>query len=150
MTDVDRITGIIVDEAYRLHTRIGPGLLESVYESLLAKMISERGLRVEKQKQISFQIDGIHFDDGFRVDLLVENCVIVELKAVEKLAPVHSRQLLTYLRLMELSVGLLINFGAPRLNDGLKRIVNHYRPGPSRSRGSPRPLSFPPRPPRDT
>jgi iron complex transport system substrate-binding protein len=150
MLDLEHVTGIIVDEAYRLHTRIGPGLLENVYETLLARMLTERGLHVEKQKEISFQIDGIRFENGFRVDLLVENRVVLELKAVEKLAPVHSRQLLTYLRLMELPVGLLINFGAARLNDGLQRVVNHYRPAKTASSSSPRPLAFPPRPPRDT
>ena len=149
MAEIDHLTGAIVDEAYRLHTRIGPGLLETVYESLLARMLAERGFRVERQKPVAFQIDGVRFDEGFRADLLVEDLVIVELKAVEKLAPVHSRQLLTYLRLMELPVGLLINFGAARLNDGLKRVVNHYRPARVAAGSSPRPLSFPPRPPRE-
>jgi iron complex transport system substrate-binding protein len=125
---MDTLTGLIIDTAYRLHTRIGPGLLENVYEALLAKMLAEQGLRIERQKPVSFSIDGVRFNDGFRVDLLVEECVVIELKAVEKLAPVHSKQLLTYLRLMDLRVGLLINFNEARLKDGLHRIVNRYEP----------------------
>lgn len=131
MRDVDQITGEIVDAAYQTHTRLGPGLLESVYEAVLARALEERGLVVERQKSISLEIDGMHFDEGFRADLLVEERVLVELKSIEKLAPIHSKQVLTYLRLLGLSVGLLINFGALRLNDGLHRIVNSYQPTPS-------------------
>jgi GxxExxY protein len=130
MRDIDEITGEIVDASYWLHTRLGPGLLESVYEAVLARALEERGLVVERQKSISLEIDGMHFDEGFRADLLVEERVLVELKSVEKLVPVHSKQVLTYLRLLELPVGLLINFGALRLKDGLHRIVNSYRPPP--------------------
>lgn len=129
MAEQDEVTGVIVDAAYRLHTRIGPGLVENVYEALLARMLTEHGLQVERQKPVSFAIDGVHFRDGFRVDLLVEQRVIVELKAIDKLAPVHSRQLLGYLRLMDLRVGLLINFGELSLKNGLRRVVNRYRPG---------------------
>lgn len=128
MPERDELTGLIVDAAYRLHKRLGPGLLENVYEALLEKLLIERGLRVERQKPVSFVIDGLEFKDGFRVDLLVEGRVLVELKAINKLAPVHARQLLGYLRLMNLEVGLLINFGEPRLKDGLHRVVNRYRP----------------------
>jgi GxxExxY protein len=103
--------------------------MENVYEALLARMLTERGLQVERQKAVCFAIDGVHFKDGFRVDLLVEKCVVVELKAIDKLAPVHSRQLLGYLRLMDLRVGLLINFGEVSLKNGLHRVVNRYRPG---------------------
>lgn len=125
----DEVTGIIVDAAYRLHTRIGPGLLENVYEAILAKMLTERGLEVERQKPVSFAIDGVRFQEGFRVDLLVERRIVLEIKAIQKLAPVHSKQLLSYLRLMDLQVGLLINFGEERLKDGLHRVVNGYRSG---------------------
>lgn len=131
MRDIDQITGEIVDASYQTHTRLGPGLLESVYEAVLARALEERGLVVERQKSISLEIDGMHFDEGFRADLLVEGQVLVELKSIEKLAPIHSKQVLTYLRLLGLSVGLLINFGALRLNDGLHRIVNSYQPTPS-------------------
>jgi GxxExxY protein len=121
---LDDITGEIVDAAFMLHTGLGPGLLESVYETVLARELLRRGLQVERQKPVSFHYDGLDFNDGFRVDLMVESRVIVEIKSVEKLAPVHSKQLLTYLRLLNLPVGLLINFGAPTLKDGLHRIVN--------------------------
>ena len=121
---LDDITGAIVDASIRIHMDLGPGLLESVYESVLARALEKRGFLVERQKNISFEYDGMLFEEGFRVDLLVEHQVIVELKSVEKLAPVHSKQLLTYLRLMNLPVGLLINFGEAMLKDGLHRIVN--------------------------
>ncbi|HEU4455345.1 MAG TPA: GxxExxY protein, partial [Longimicrobium sp.] len=119
MRDVNVITGEIVDAAYRLHTRLGPGLLESVYEAVLARALEQRGLTVERQKPISFEIDGMRFEEAFRADLLVDGRVLVELKSVEKLAPVHSKQVLTYVTLLKLPVGLLINFGAARLNEGL-------------------------------
>jgi iron complex transport system substrate-binding protein len=124
MKEIDDITGEIVDTALKVHQGLGPGLLESVYESVLAKALEKRGLSVERQQPISFVFDDIPFDEGFRVDLLVDDRVVVELKSVEKLAPVHSKQLLTYLRLMNLPVGLLLNFGASTLKEGLHRIVN--------------------------
>ncbi|MFA6972138.1 MAG: GxxExxY protein [Gallionella sp.] len=123
--DLDDITDAIVDAAIKIHIDLGPGLLESVYEAVLAKALQKRGFEVERQKIIQFEYDGILFDEGFRVDLLVAGRVIVELKSVEKLAPVHSKQLLTYLRLMNLHVGLLINFGAATLKEGLHRMVNN-------------------------
>lgn len=129
--DVDDITGNIVDAAYKLHVGLGPGLLESVYEVVLDRELQRRGLRVERQKLVSFEFDGMRFDEGLRLDLLVESTVIVELKSVERLAPVHSKQVLTYLRLLNLPVGLLINFGAATLKEGLHRIVNNYSPSPS-------------------
>ena len=125
MKELDDITGAIVDSALKIHMDLGPGLLESVYEAVLARALEKRGLRVERQKSIRFEYDGMVFEEGFRIDLLVEERVIVELKSVEKLAPVHSKQLLTYLRLMHLPVGLLINFGAATLKEGLHRIVNN-------------------------
>jgi GxxExxY protein len=125
----EAITGTIVDAAYRLHTRLGPGLLESVYETVFARMLEEAGLHVERQSPVTFEFDGIRFDEACRVDLLVEKQVVVELKALEKLAPVHSRQILTYLRLLDLPVGLLINFGAARLNEGLHRVLNSRASG---------------------
>ncbi len=124
--DDDAISGLIVDASVRLHKDLGPGLLESVYETLLAHRLRARGLMVERQKTIAFEFDGVLFDDGYRVDLLVDGRVIVELKSVEQLAPVHAKQLLTYLRLMNLRVGLLVNFGAPVMKDGIKRLVNGY------------------------
>ena len=129
--DIYEITGEIVDAAHKLHTRLGPGLLESVYEAVLARQLERRGLCVERQKPVSFELDGMHFDEGFRVDLLVEGRVVVELKSVETLAPVHSKQLLTYLKPLDLQVGLLINFGAATLKEGLHRVVNNYTPSAS-------------------
>lgn len=128
MRDIDETTGEIVDASFRIHTRLGPGLLESVYEAVLARSLEQRGLSVERQKAVALEFDGLTFDEGFRVDLLVDGRVVVELKSVEKLAPVHSKQVLTYLRLMDLRVGLLVNFGAPTLKEGIRRIVNAYVP----------------------
>jgi GxxExxY protein len=129
MSEINIITGKIVDAAYHLHSRLGPGLLESVYESVLARTLEQKGLKVERQKPVSFEFDGMRFEEGFRADLLIEGTVIVELKSVEKLALVHHKQVLTYLRLLDLPVGLLINFGAPLLKNGVHRIVNARAPG---------------------
>ncbi len=123
--ELDDITSSIIDTSMKIHTKLGPGLLESVYEVVLAKSLVERGMAVERQKPVTFSFEGLVFEEGFRVDLLVENQVIVELKSVEKLAPIHSKQLLTYLRLMNLPVGLLINFGTATLKEGLHRVVNN-------------------------
>lgn len=131
MRKTNDTTAEIVDAAYAIHTGIGPGVLESVYETLLERELVRRGLTVERQKSVSFEYDGVRFEDGFRVDLLVENQVIVELKCVERIAPVHPKQVLTYLRLMKLPVGLLLNFGAPTLKEGIKRIANGLAPEPS-------------------
>jgi len=125
MKEIDDITGAVVDAEVNIHKELGPGLLESVYEAVLARVLERRGFQVERQKPVRFEYDGMIFDDGFRTDLLIESRVVVELKSVETLAPVHSKQLLTYLRLMHLSVGLLINFGAATLKEGLHRIVNN-------------------------
>ncbi len=132
--DIDEISGAVVDAAVKLHMRVGPGLLETVYESLLAQDLRCRGLRVARHQRVSFEIDGLKFDRILRIDLLVEDAVVVELKSVEKLPPVFPKQVLTYLRLMGLQVGLLLNFGAPTMKEGLHRIVNGY--SPQRLRGS--------------
>lgn len=121
---VNDITGAIVDAALQIHRDLGPGLLESVYEAVLAKKLEVRGLRVERQKILRFEYDGMVFEEGFRMDLLVEDQVVVELKSVEQAAPVHKKQLLTYLKLAKKPVGLLINFGAATLKEGLTRIIN--------------------------
>jgi GxxExxY protein len=128
---LDEITGSIVDTCVKLHTGLGPGLLESIYETVLARDLERRGLRVEKQKQISFEYDGLQFNDALRVDIIVESLVVVEIKSVERLSPVHPKQLLTYLRLLKLPVGLLVNFGAPSMKEGLQRIVNGLAPSAS-------------------
>ena len=129
--ELDEITGAIIEEAIKIHRELGPGLLESVYEVVLARALQRRGLRVVTQKPISFEYDGMFFEEGFRADLLVEEVVVVELKSIEKLNPVHGKQLLTYLRLMNLHVGLLINFGEATLKDGLHRVVNNLTPSAS-------------------
>ena len=124
MQSADEITGDIVDTALKIHKAVGPGLLESVYEIVLTRSLERRGYYVERQKVVQFEYDGIIFKEGLRVDLLVEGRIVVELKSVEHLAPVHGKQLLTYLRLLQLPVGLLINFGAATLKEGLRRVVN--------------------------
>ena len=130
--ELDDVTGAVVDEAIRIHRRPGPGLLESVYERLLENRLRRRGLSVESQLGIDFTYDGIDFKDGFRIDLLVENCVILEVKSLERgLAPVHAKQLLTYLRLTDLQVGLLLNFGCATMKEGIKRVVNDLPPSDS-------------------
>jgi GxxExxY protein len=135
LVERDDITGAIVDSAIRIHRNAGPGLLESLYEALLACELRRRGLHVERQRLIRVSYDGIAIEDAFRADLLVEQCVIVEIKSVERAVPVHTKQLLTYLRLTNLRVGMLVNFGAERMKDGIERVVNNYTPaGSSRLR----------------
>jgi len=114
----------IVDAAFRIHTRMGPGLLESVYDTILAYELDRRGLRTVRQQPIPVIYDSVRVDTGFRADLIVEDKVIVEVKSVELLAAVHGKQLLTYLRLADKRLGLLINFHVPLIKDGIRRIVN--------------------------
>lgn len=124
MRDLDDITGGIIDTSIRIHRDLGPGLLETVYATVLSRALGNRGFQVERHMLIRFEYEGMVFEQGLRADLLVEDQVIVELKSVEHLAPVHSKQLLTYLKLTNKPVGLLINFGAVTLREGLHRIVN--------------------------
>ena len=118
------IAKAIVDAAFKTHRGMGPGLLESVYEAVLAHEIEKAGLAVERQKAIPIQYEGLAFEEGFRADLMVGGSVIVELKSVEKISPVHKKQLLTYLRLADKRLGLLINFGANMIKEGIFRVVN--------------------------
>ena len=129
--ELDDITGAVVEEAIRIHRDLGPGLLESVYERLLGSALQRRGLRVEHQRAIDFLYEGVEFEDGFRLDLLVEERVIIEVKSLDRLAPVHTRQLLTYLRLTNLRIGLLLNFGGGTMKEGIKRIVKDLPPSAS-------------------
>ncbi|MGA8656711.1 MAG: GxxExxY protein [Chthoniobacterales bacterium] len=115
----------ILDFAFEIHTELGPGLLETVYEVVLGHELRKIGLNVERQKPIAITYRGIHFDEGFRADLIVENKVIVELKSIEALLPVHAKQLLTQLRLTNMRLGYLINFGEAHLKHGIKRLANH-------------------------
>ena len=126
--ELDAITGAIVDASVRIHRRFGPGLLESVYEAILTCDLRQRGFRVDRQRVITYSYNGLDIEDAFRADLLVEECVIVEVKSLEHVVPVHSKQLLTYLRLTNLRVGLLLNFGAEVMKDGIDRVVNNYSP----------------------
>ncbi|GAX43207.1 hypothetical protein NIES4075_42190 [Tolypothrix sp. NIES-4075] len=114
----------IVDVAYKIHTTLGPGLLESVYQAVLEYELRKRGLRVEVDQPIPVVYEGVHLEVGFRADLIVENKVIVELKSVESVHPVHKKQLLTYLRVANKRLGLLINFGAFLIKDRISRVVN--------------------------
>ena len=126
--DVDRVSGMVVDAAIKVHRTLGPGLLESVYESVLEEELRRRLASVERQKSVPLRYEGRVLEDAFRVDLLVDGQVVVEVKAIEQLAPVHYRQVLTYLKLLDLRVGLLLNFGAATMREGLHRIVNGYAP----------------------
>jgi len=120
----------ILDGAFVVHTKLGPGLLESVYEVVLAYELYKRGLTAERQKPMPILYDNIRFDEAFRSDLVVNGKVIAELKSVEALLPVHAKQLLTQLRLSGLKLGLLINFGEAHLKNGIKRVINgHLPPG---------------------
>ena len=114
----------IVDAAFKIHTKLGPGLLESVYEAVLAHELKQRGLHVVRQQAVPVVYETVHLEEGFRADLMVEGKVIVELKSVEVIAPVHKKQVLTYLRLTNLKLGLLINFGEALIKDGISRVVN--------------------------
>jgi len=121
----NEISKIVVDTAVKLHQDLGSGLLESVYEVALAHLLLKRGLSCVRQLPIPIQYDGLEFDEGFRADIVVNNLVILELKSVEKIAYVHRKQLQTYLRLADKRLGLLLNFGAPLMRDGIVRVVNN-------------------------
>ena len=122
--ELDAIAKDVVDASIKLHMQLGPGLLESVYTILLEKKLTERGYRVEREKPIPLVFEGVNFEMGFRAYLVINGCFIVELKSVEKLAPVHAKQLLTYLKLTNARLGLLINFGEELLKNGIKRVAN--------------------------
>lgn len=124
--NVEELSAMVVDCGFKLHVEAGPGLYETVYEVVLARMLEERGLRVRRQVPVPIRLMGYEFDEGFRADLIVGDALLLELKSVEKLAPVHSKQVLTYLRLLDLPLGLLINFGASTFKEGCRRIVNHH------------------------
>ena len=120
---LDRIAAVVIDSAFRVHSELGPGLLESVYEVCLAHELRKRGYSVERQVALPVKYDGIQIDAGLRMDLIVAESVVVEVKAVETLLPVHKAQLLTYLKLSHHNLGLLINFNVPLIKDGIKRVI---------------------------
>jgi iron complex transport system substrate-binding protein len=123
--DIEQLAKAAIDCGFQVHQDIGPGLLETAYEAFLAAALAERGLRVQAQVSVPVTYRGVAVRDAFRVDLLVEDRLIIEVKSVERLAPVHAKQLLTYLRLLDQPLGLLMNFGAETLRDGLKRVINN-------------------------
>jgi GxxExxY protein len=124
MADIEELARIAIDCGFHIHKELGPGLLESVYEMLLAERLSRSGYMVERQKILPVEFDGLKLPEGYRVDLLVDGKLIIEVKSVERIAPVHSKQLLTYIRLARQPVGLLMNFGGATFREGLQRIVN--------------------------
>jgi GxxExxY protein len=124
LKELERLATVAVDCGFKIHNALGPGLLESVYEVVLADSLAERGLKVERQKPISIRFNGRVFDEGFRADILVEGKLLIELKSCERLAAVHGRQVLTYLKLLDLPLGLLMNFGCATFKEGIRRIAN--------------------------
>jgi iron complex transport system substrate-binding protein len=126
ITELNAITSAAVSAALRIHAVLGPGLLESVYEAVLARDLIRNGFRVERQKEVSFSFEGLRFENALKVDLLVEEAVVIELKSVAVITAVHEKQLLTYVKLLDVRLGLLLNFGAPLMKDGIKRMINGY------------------------
>lgn len=129
--DIDIVTGHVLDAAIAIHRDLGPGLYESVYETLLAARLARLDYKVACQHPVDIVHDGLSFTAAFRVDILVDHRLVIEIKAVDGLRPVHHKQLLTYLRVLKQPVGLLINFNEALLKDGFKRVVNDYRPSAS-------------------
>lgn len=121
---LENLASIAIDCGYRLHRDLGPGLLESAYEAIMADQLVRRGVRVERQKPVPIRYDGLELAEGFRADLLLEGRLLVEFRSVERLSPLHSKQVLTYLRLLDLPLGLLINFGGATFKEGVRRIAN--------------------------
>ncbi len=125
----NEIAKIVVDAAYKIHTTLGPGLLESAYQAILAYELRNRGLKIETEIMMPVNYEGLSLDIGYRADIIVEDAVIIELKSVEQVADVHKKQLLTYLKVSDKRLGLLINFGAPLIKQGITRIINGNLPG---------------------
>jgi len=128
MNRIDEISPAVVGECIRIHRELGPGLFESVYETVLAGSLERSGFRVARQVPVDIEFEGHQFEAAFRVDILVEDCLVLEIKAVEQLSKAHAKQLLTYLRLMKQPVGLLLNFSGATMMEGIRRMVNDYRP----------------------
>ena len=128
MDRVDELTRVVIDESIAIHRELGPGLFESVYEAVLAGRLERRGLRVARQVVVPVTFDGQTFDAAFKIDILVEDCLILEIKAVDQVARAHAKQVLTYLRLLKQPLGLLLNFSGETMKEGIRRIVNGHRP----------------------
>jgi GxxExxY protein len=124
--DVEQLSAIAVDRGLKVHRELGSGMLESAYEAVLAHLLMKQGLFVERQKIIPIVYEGLIVEQGFRADIIVENKLLIELKAVERLSLLHARQVKTYLKFTGLTVGLLMNFSCEKFTDGLKRIVNNH------------------------
>jgi len=122
--EIEQLSRIVVDCGFHIHRDLGPGLLESAYEALMFELLVREGLFVERQIAVPLSYRGIHVDTAFRAGLIVERRLLIELKSVERAAPVHAKQVLTYLRLLRLPVGLLMNFGMATFKDGLRRVLN--------------------------
>ncbi len=125
---IDDISAIVVDEAIAIHRELGPGLFEIVYESILAGRLDARGLKVARQVPVPLVFDGQSFEAAFRIDVLVEDRLVLEIKAVEQLGKAHAKQLLTYLRILKQPVGLLLNFSGATMKEGIRRMVNDHKP----------------------
>jgi GxxExxY protein len=124
--DIEELARLAIDTGFHIHRELGPGLFESVYEALLALKLSAAGLSVQRQAPIGIEYEGVALGEGFRADLLIDNVLILEIKSVERLSPLHSKQLLTYLRLFRQPLGLLMNFGGETFREGVKRVVNDH------------------------
>ena len=130
MSDSDRsdeLSRIVVDECVRIHRQLGPGLLESVYEAVLAAALTRHGLQIERQVPVDIRYDGLTIPAAFRIDLLLDGLLILEIKSVEALTNLHAKQLLTYLRLTDRSLGLLLNFSGETMKEGIRRVANNHR-----------------------
>ena len=125
---IDELSGIVVDEAITIHRELGPGLFEIVYEAVLAERLQARGLDVARQVPVPLVYDGQTFETAFRIDILVEKQLVLEIKAVEQLTKAHAKQLLTYLRILKRPVGLLLNFSGATMKEGIRRMVNDHQP----------------------
>ena len=128
MIAIDELSSIAIEEGIAIHREFGPGLYESVYESVLVGRLRKRGLKVERQVLVKAVFDGETFDPAFKIDILVESRLVLEIKAVERLSKAHAKQLLTYLRLLKQPVGLLLNFSEATMKEGIRRVVNDYKP----------------------
>ena len=126
---IDDLSAIVIEEAIGIHKEFGPGLFESVYEAVLVGRLRARGLKVDRQVQVQAVFDGQIYDPAFKIDVLVDERLVLELKAVEQISKAHAKQLLTYLRLIRQPVGLLLNFSEATMKDGIRRVVNDYKPG---------------------
>ena len=126
MTDLEDLSAIVIDVGFKLHEALGPGLLESAYELILCERLRHQGLKVDRQLPIHIAFDGISIENAFKIDLLIEDRLVIELKSVEQTLPVHVKQVLTYLRLTGLTLGFVMNFGAPTFKAGVRRVVNGH------------------------